>query len=408
MSEEALPGGDETDGFDSHKMAAARLWATNRFPYLASAVFASSAMPGRGLDRLMIDRWWRIHADPMVVSEATVEQLGGELLHLVSHVLRDHASRAEALGFSEAAELHHWVDAADAEITDDFPSEIERVSPSVSPETLDSEPGRFAEEYYRRGSVRQDSTNDCGSGAHGDAAAWEPPPPSKNDDHQGVSKDQQQLIRRNVAAEIARSDADAVSAGLRRWAADQLEPSIDWRAELAASIRRAVSATSGAVDYSYRRPSRRSVAVGSVVLPSLMRPTVEVAVVCDTSASVSDELLSQAMAEVDGLLRAVGTREISVFAVDDAVRAVSRATNGRDVSLIGGGGTDMAVGIDAAMSARPNPAVLVVLTDGHTPWPEHEPKATVVAGILRDAADDLTPQPPTPPAWVKAIAITSP
>lgn len=408
MSGELMPDGHEADGFDSHKIAAARLWATNRFPYLASAVFASTAMPGQGLDRLMIDRWWRIHADPTVVAEATVEQLGGELLHLVSHVLRDHASRAEELRFSDVAELHHWVDAADAEIADDFPGEVERISPSITPETLDSERGRFAEEYYRWGSVRDDSTNDCGSGAHGDAAAWEPPPPSDNDDHNGVSEDQQQLIRRNVAAEIARSDADAVSAGLRRWAADQLEPSIDWRSELAASIRRAVSATSGAVDYSYRRPSRRSVAVGSVVLPSLMRPTVEVAVVCDTSASVSDELLGQAMTEVDGLLRAVGTREISVFAVDDAVRAVSRATNGRDVSLIGGGGTDMTVGIDAAMSARPSPAVLVVLTDGHTPWPALAPKATVVAGILRDGADDLTPPPPTPPPWVRAIVIDGP
>ncbi len=391
---------------DTHKLAAARLWATNRYPYLASAVFAVEPQPGPGLDRLMIDRWWRVHADPAIVADATVEQLGGELLHLVSHVLRDHASRAEDMHFTEAAELHHWVDAADAEIADDFPADIGRVSPPVRPETLACNDGRLAEEYYRQGMVRDGEENDCGSGAHGDAATWEPPPPSSAADR-GVTEDQQQLIRRNVAAEVARSDAE-VSDSLRRWAVEQISPTVDWRAELAASIRRAVSVTAGAVDYTYRRPSRRSGAAGDVVLPSLMRPTVEVAVICDTSGSVSDELLGSAMAEVDGLLRAVGTRNVSVLAVDDAVRTVTRASRGRDVVLLGGGGTDMTVGIQAAMDLRPSPSVLVVLTDGYTPWPAEPPKARVVAGLLVDRSDDLSPPPAQPPVWTTTVEITAP
>ena len=404
MTDPRLSGADSA--LDTHKLAAARLWATNRYPYLASAVFAADPQPGPGLDRLMIDRWWRIHADPAAVAEATVEQLGGELLHLVSHVLRDHASRAENQHFNEAAELHHWVDAADAEIADDFPADLGRVSPQVRPETLACNTGRFAEEYYRKGVVRDGEENDCGSGAHGDPAPWEPPPPSNTGDR-GVSEDQQQLIRRNVAAEIARSDAE-VSDSLRRWAAEQIAPTVDWRAELAASIRRAVSITAGAVDYTYRRPSRRSGAAGGVVLPSLMRPTVEVAVICDTSGSVSDELLGSAMAEVDGLLRAVGTRNVSVLAVDDAVRTVTKACRGRDVVLLGGGGTDMGAGIHAAMDVRPPPAVLVVLTDGYTPWPAEPPKARVVAGLLVDRSDELMSPPPRPPSWITTVEITAP
>lgn len=405
MTEPPQPGVADTEALDTHKLAAARLWATNRYPYLASAVFAAEPLPGPGLDRLVIDRWWRIHADPVMVAEASVSELGGELLHLVSHVLRDHANRAEELHFAETAELHHWVDAADAEIADDFPQDLGRVSPAVRPETLGCATGRLAEEYYRQGLVREGETNDCGSGAHGDAAAWEPPPPSSADDR-GVSEDQQQLIRRNVAAEIARSNAE-VSENLRRWAAEQISPTVDWRAELAASIRRAVSATAGAVDYTYRRPSRRSGAAGDVVLPSLMRPTVEVAVVCDTSGSVSDELLGAAMAEVDGLLRAVGTRNVSVLAVDDAVRTVTRVSRGRDVVLLGGGGTDMAVGIDAAMAIRPTPAVLVVLTDGYTSWPTEPTTARVVAGLLVDRSDSLSPAPNQPPSWVATVEISA-
>lgn len=412
------PRRDGTQGvgppLDRAKLAAARLWATSHHPYLASAVFATPTLPAPDVGRLVIDRWWRIHADPEVVTAATVEQLGGELLHLTSHVLRDHASRADELHFTEADELHHWVDAADAEIGDDFSTDLPRVSEPVRADDLDCVDGRLAEEYYRTGSVRADRVNDCGSGAHGEPPPWEPPPPRSRSDEDssdtgpGVDRDRQELIRRAVAAEIARADAETVSDGLRRWAEERLRPTVDWRAELAASLRRAVSVVSGAVDYSYRRPSRRSAAVAGVVLPALRRPTVEVAVVVDTSASVSEDLLGSAVAEVDGLLRSVGTRSVRLLACDDAVRTVDRVTNSHSITLPGGGGTDMAVGIDAAMERRPAADLIVVLTDGHTPWPKAAPAAPVVVGLLEDpdpaAVGVAGPVPP--PEWARTIRIT--
>ncbi|MGI9599110.1 MAG: vWA domain-containing protein [Acidimicrobiales bacterium] len=404
-----LDGGSAAGDLDGSKVAAARLWATARYPYLASAIFAAPTLPAPGVGRLVIDRWWRIHADPDVVAASTVDQIGGELLHLTSHALRDHAARADELRFSEAAELHHWVDSADAEIADDFPTELDRISPAVRADDLVCRDGRLAEEYYRLGVVREGVENDCGSGAHGAPPPWEPPPPdpdAESSADRGVGQDDQELIRQNVAAEVARAEADAVSAGLRRWATDRLKPTIDWRSELAASLRREISVVAGAVDYSYRRPSRRSSTVDGVVLPALQRPTVEVAVVCDTSASVSDELLGQAMSEVDGLLRATGTRTIRLLACDDAVRTVSRVTSGRDVALLGGGGTDMAIGIDAAMAQRPPPSLIVVLTDGYTPWPAEAPRAKVVVGLLDDESQPPGIAPVQPPDWARTVPIS--
>jgi len=393
--------GDRPLDLDATKLAAARLWATNRFPYLASAIFASPVLPAPELGRVVIDRWWRVHADPAVVGSATAAELGGELVHLTTHVLRDHAGRADTVGLADEAERHHWVDSGDAEIADDYPSELERVSASVEGADLGCENGRLAEEYYRLGSVRDGSTNDCGSGAHGQPASWEPPPPDSGDDA-GVTGRDQDVIRRRVAAEIADADRAAVSDSLRRWADDRLEGRVDWRAELAARLRRVVSTVSGAVDYSYRRPSRRAAALHDVVLPSLRRPTVEVAVICDTSASVSDDLLATAVAEVEGLLRAGGTRSIRVLACDDAVRATTRVVALDDLVLIGGGGTDLGVGLDAAMANRPPPDLLVVLTDGYTPWPDEAPRAEVIVALL--ATDEPVP-PPEPPAWARVVPV---
>jgi predicted metal-dependent peptidase len=192
-----------------------------------------------------------------------------------------------------------------------------------------------------------------------------------------------------------------VPAGLLRWAEDVLTPKVNWRAVLAAELRRAVAEVSGAVDYSYRRPSRRSAVAGPVVLPALRRPVPEVAVVCDTSGSMSDDLLAMVLAEVEGLLRALGlTRQVRVLACDTAVAPVQRVSSARQVELIGGGGTDMGAGIGAAAALRPRPAVTVVLTDGYTPWPAVAPKGMrVVVGLLGEAAPDAPP-------WARAVRVS--
>jgi predicted metal-dependent peptidase len=122
--------------------------------------------------------------------------------------------------------------------------------------------------------------------------------------------------------------------------------------------------------------------------------------VCDTSASMSDDLLAAALAEVEGLLGALGlARQVRVLACDTAVGPVQRVSSAWSIQLIGGGGTDMAAGIAAAYALRPRPAVAVVLTDGYTPWPARPPKGMrVIAGLLGDTARDA-------PAWIRAVRV---
>jgi predicted metal-dependent peptidase len=363
-----------------------------------------------------VDESWRMRADPELTANWTAAQLGSVLVHHVCHLLRTHGERAQGAGV-RPDEAGDWVRAADAEINDDLVAAgLDLPGRPVLPRDLRAADGLLAEQYFdaiRR--VRADGEAgagnqarsvpsgageaagrwlDCGSGADG--------MPRAGQGEGGLPRWQADLLRRQVAQDVIAHSKQpgTVPAGLLRWAEEVLAPKVNWRAVLAAEVRRAVAEVSGAVDYSYRRPSRRSAVSGPVVLPALRRPVPEVAVVCDTSGSMTDDLLAMVLAEVEGLLRALGlARQVRVLACDTAVAPAQRVSSARQVQLVGGGGTDMGAGIGAAAALRPRPAVTVVLTDGYTPWPAKAPKGMrVVVGLLGDQAPDA-------PSWARAVRV---
>jgi predicted metal-dependent peptidase len=188
-------------------------------------------------------------------------------------------------------------------------------------------------------------------------------------------------------------------AGWERWAQSVLEPTVDWRRALTGAVREAAAWASGAVDYTYQRPSRRSTAMRGVILPSLRQPVPRVAIVVDTSGSMADGQIAAALAEVSGVLRAVGIggNRVTVLSCDAAVHVVRAVRSIGEVQLAGGGGTDMRVGIEAALPSRPH--FVIVLTDGYTPWPESPLTSTrVIAGVIGTGAAE-------PPPWITTIHI---
>ncbi len=385
---------------DVRKLAAARLWATARMPYLASAIFACGVRGERDSGTIAVDRLWQLHADPAVVDELSVEQLGRLLVHLSGHLIRDHAGRAERLGVAAQEARARWNRCADAEINDDLL--VGDCVPDLAPDLppgLGCKPRRLAERYYE--DAREGPRHwDCGSGADGCERPGDCPV--------GVERQQAELLRLGVAAEIQRQDGrepGSIPGGWLRWAESVIPSRIDWRRVLAAEVRSAVAAVAGKVDYTYTRPSRRAHLNRRIVLPTLRRPIPDVAIVCDTSGSMHERLLARALAEVEAVLTRAGLRQaqVRVLAVDTAVQTVRRVSSATQVRLAGGGGTDMGAGIHSAAQLRPRPSVVIVLTDGFTPWPEKPPAGIrVVVGLLVEGA---RPAGWAPPEWARAVVI---
>jgi predicted metal-dependent peptidase len=272
---------------------------------------------------------------------------------------------------------------------------------ALLPSDLGEPAGQLAEMYFRgRSGTRASSdaeARDCGSGVDGLVRAWDCKRP-------GLSALEGKLLAADTARRIREASRlrGDTPAGWQRWADEVLEPSVDWRRQLAVAVRRGLSVVNGRVDYSYARPSRRASAVPQVVLPTMRKPVPKVAVVVDTSGSMSDGMLGQALAEVAGLLRRVGVSgardTVRLISCDAEAYEAQRVLDVRDVKLLGGGGTDMGAGLAAAAELRPSPDVIIVLTDGYTPWPEAAPAGSDVVVALLDPRGSV-------PQWATKVVV---
>jgi predicted metal-dependent peptidase len=239
----------------------------------------------------------------------------------------------------------------------------------------------------------------CGSGCDGIRRTHDLP---EQADVGGLDVSGGEAIRRQVAIAFRESHGQgSVPGEWGRWVEQVLDPVVDWRTVLHAAVRRGMGWAHGHTDYTYTRISRRQAAAGPVILPALRRPVPRVAVVVDTSGSVDDGLLAQALGEIDGVLATLGVADpqVTVLAVDAAVHTVASVRRADAVRLAGGGGTDMGVGIAAAEALRPRVDVVVVCTDGYTDWPALPAAVPVVGVLIGRHPGEL---PGTPP-WIHRV-----
>jgi predicted metal-dependent peptidase len=397
---------------------------------------------------------------------ALVRQLAQVWYHEVAHWLREHAARATALH----ADARLWNLAADMEINDYLPEGM--AYPSLGGEPLAVLPRRYnlpdgeiAEWYYQRlverareqaqaGGQQQSQAGgqqqaqagegappraptplshpvgegsgvratqsaagegaihwDEGSGVHGQARPWElhADDPSTN----ALSDFDRQALQEEVARRIVehQKERGTLPAGWLRWAEAILKPKVNWREQLKRILRGVISEGLGhRLDYSYRRPHRRSAVYHPIYLPALQgeyKP--RVACVVDTSGSISDRELMQSLAEVRAVLEALRI-PVTIIPCDAVPYEAIRVFHGSDwlkvrQGLRGGGGTDMVAGLNAALALKPKPEAVIVLTDGHTPFPSTRPKDTAVIWAIWQYGDGEPPKPPMPPWRARDVVV---
>ena len=392
-------------------LRAARLWITLHRPYYSRALFACPLIATDQVETMAIDTRWRIYINPGHVASRSIEETAADLIHELNHGLRSHASRARRLGVEHAA-ARLWNIAADFEINDDLIDDDLQLADGLLPGDFGLDEWRTAEHYYREildnaetvEAVAASAVLRCGSGCTGLPADSETAPEHDPRSGPGLDPVEQDMLRHVVASALqehvrSRGTGHAPQ-GLRRWADNLLHPRIDWRRTLASAVRRGLHHRTGAADYTWQRPPRRGDPNDTIIRPGMARPVPDLTVIVDTSASMQDHDLDQALAEIQAILtRVVPGDSIRVYSVDTQIANQTRAASTRHINLKGGGGTDMRTGIEAA--AETAPAAIIVITDGWTPWPPTPPhgRPLTIAALTDNTRARHVPD------WIRAIDI---
>ena len=399
-------------------LTVARYIAVRKAPYFAHAVFRTPIITTPAVPVAAMDMYGRMYINPQIVENWTPEHIATILVHEMFHLLNEHFDR------KGARDQKRWNIATDMEIanilrTMDF--RLDTPTGHITPEQYDLPDDLLAEEYYERlndgsddgdtdgagngsgngnGNGNGDSSgHPSGSASDGSDKPWELPP--DNAEYPDLSDTEQELLRREVAHAIEQhyKDRGNIPAHLERLVKHyKKHKEINWRELLRRHVKNTLIITGHGDHYTYRRPNRRH-AGSRFIFPSLARVRPEVAVVIDTSGSMSDTELNVALNEVDALLQELRS-EVTVLSVDADVHTTQRIRSTRQVELEGGGGTNMMVGIRTAATLKPKPNLIVVITDGHTDWDTQPPQKTPpVITVLTDKNSK------TPPAWIHSVRV---
>jgi predicted metal-dependent peptidase len=372
---------------------------------------------------LALDRWGNAYFNPAYLQQLRAQgppasvhlQLQAYWVRALGHLWCEHATRAKVLH----ADPWLWQLAAELALGSAAWPGFELPTAQLWPRSnaFGLPPDHDVEYYYRelqKRAVRPILTEegakfgqyllwDGGSAVHGRSRPWELPPHHT----EAAAHPSWDLA---MASEQLRNSIiryPQAPPAWWRWAKRRTSKTTDWRHQLRQQVQRELQHVRGErLDYSYQRPPRRPWGDGQLLLPSLrvgMQP--RLAIVLDTSASMSAPFLEQALAEVLALLLALRTPLVLIPCDQRAYAAIQLDTPARLLTshLPTGGGTDLRAGIHAALALRPPPELLLVLTDGQTPWPAERPPVPLVAGLL------VTPGQANPrlsaPEWLRIIEI---
>jgi predicted metal-dependent peptidase len=405
------------------RVMAARIVAQARWPYLSTLLFNLKIVESSQLPTLAVDDGWRMYYSPDFVMEQSAEALATMVLHEALHCVNQHGPRFRALSqsrhlhvtwnFAGDVGINHVLDRAQMPWGDFEPLRFTHLSKfDVNPEMGTEKIFFTIVEYYNQHPEEVDQFTDCGSIIGGEARDYEI---SRSDgDNPAIKSDQQDVIRDQVAQEILKhayaKGIGSIPGELLRWAQELLEPTIDWRKALAGAFRTSLATVLGRRDYVYTRPSRRQSAmrIGNheIILPSMRKPAPPaIAIIVDTSGSIGNDEITLFLSEVDGIVKANGISQgVTVIPCDADIGEIQKLRSRGAITtlkLTGGGGTDMGVGIAAAGKLRPTPKIVIVLTDGFTPWPTSVPKGVETLIVCLTAEESLN----TTPNWAKTILI---
>lgn len=367
------------------------------------------------------DKKWRIYInfEHFMSEKESIETSTSALFHEVEHLIRNHSTRFDQL---HSGDMNRWNVASDAEINDSLFAErtvhvgnrrVERSLQQpldgriITSEKIGLPPNLTAEQYYEQlkgdeDQQDQDSSNEdgegeeseggagqghkCsgGSGVDGEWKSWED---QGGEIQPGVSEIEQEYAKRQIAEEILKSESSnpgSMPRDMVVWADAMLSPpKVRWDQQLRNEVRHAERISWIKEERTFARPSRREFVDRSMINPGRNSHLLNIAYVSDTSGSMS-HLGDDVKSELNAIMRNPRHNVTAISADTDVASIKRRVKKLDDIDFVGGGGTDMRLPIQYLKEShrKERTDVLIIATDGGTPWPDPQPLPFSVIVLL--------------------------
>jgi len=395
------------------RLSAARAKAYEHMPYFSVGIQSLVPKEFPGLGTLGVTEQSVLMVDSEALGQWTAPEAGGVVLHEYMHIFLRHSERfreMERKGIATLEDARLWNVAADCEINDnlaeahiplpDITSEDGSTISAHYPAKYDLPAHRPAEEYFIALKKKRDEDGDDGDQGSGPgwgqcgSGAGNPIPGEPENDPDGRSPIEQHVQRQSDAEQIQAAVARGnVPAGIAREANATLTPPVvSWQRRLEHRLGKAVSTKAGAVDYTFDHRCRIQGALEIMlgeecpVLPGMNAPSVNVALVIDTSGSMGDPQIIRLVSEAQGIIKSQGGAKLSIVVCDAEVHAVAEVKEAGEIRqhIAGGGGTDFVPAFEALASLKTRPDVVVFGTDGYGRYPDAPPKGMDVIWLNLD------------------------
>lgn len=335
-----------------------------RYPFFASLLMRRPLVSSLRVPIAAVDARGTICYNPVRFETFTVDEAIFVLCHEVMHVVGLHFLRLAG------RDLERWNIATDAWINDLLRQErvgtwptrdgLELVDvPDARKELVDDLYNRLPPPPDQPGGGRgAGAWRDLGQDTGDDGTDTTPLTPEER-----AALETEIKIAVTQAAQAAKMQGQ-LSAGLAQFAADYIASPIRWQDVLERYMSAYVTA-----GYTWRRPNRR---FADVYLPSpAKQPSMgHVVIQIDVSGSINPTELAHYNGHLQRILAQCRPTQTDVLYVDTDV--LKRETFGPDddvtLTYYSGGGTDMEAGFRYLDTEGLTPSVVVVLTDGYTPF----------------------------------------
>jgi predicted metal-dependent peptidase len=184
-----------------------------------------------------------------------------------------------------------------------------------------------------------------------------------------ISKEDAQKIRDEVKQAMIQSaaacGAGRVPGAIQRLIKDLTEPKMNWRQIIRQEIQSIVRN-----DYSFQRPSRKSMHTGAILPGMKEDTTIDVAISIDMSGSIGDEDAKTFLSEVKGIMDQYEDFRINLWCFDTEIYNHKEISQDNSLDLLeyepmGGGGTDFEANFTWMKDNGIQPKKFIMFTDGY-------------------------------------------